>query len=146
MAQSSSSVLYSTDLSESEWRLLKPLLPCPSHTGRPRRWKLRLIVNAIFYQLKSGCPWRLLPREYPPWQTVYSCFRKWRDDGTWEQIHTRLREKLRRALARKAQPTGAIIDSQSVKTNEKGAVVAMTDSRGSKDVNAICWSTPKVSF
>ena len=139
MAHISSAVLYATDLSEQEWRLLEPLLPAPCPTGRPRQWPLRSILNAIFYQLKSGGPWRLLPREYPPWQTVYYTFRKWRDDGTWEQLHARLREKLRRAIGRAATPSGAVIDSQSVKTSEKGGCAAMMAGRRSKAVSAICW-------
>ena len=139
MAPITSAVLYCSDLSEQEWRLIEPLLPAPCHTGRPRQGPLRSILNAIFYQLKSGCPWRLLPREYPPWQTVYYTFRRWRDDGSWERLHTRLREKLRRALGRDATPRGAVIDSQSVKTSEKGGFVAMMDSRRSKAASATCW-------
>jgi transposase len=130
--------VYSTDLTAAEWRLIQPVLPVPCHTGRPRRWNLRLIVNALFYQLKTGCPWRLLPREYPPWQTVYSAFRKWRDDGTWEQVNARLRERLRRAVGRAATPSGAVIDSQSVKTSEKGGFVALMVSRESMVESAMC--------
>ena len=140
MAQNSSANPYSTDLSDQEWQLIRPVLPAACHTGRPRRWKLRLIVNALLYQLKTGCPWRLLPREYPPWQTVYSCFRKWRDDGTWERLNTRLREQLRRAVGRCATPSGGVMDSQSIKTSEKGGFVALMASRESMVVSAICWS------
>lgn len=143
MGQISCAVLYPTDLCDHEWRLIEPLLPRPSHTGRPRRWSVRLLLNAIFYQLKSGCPWRLLPREYPPWQSVYSCFRKWRDDGTWERLNTCLREKLRRAVGRRATPSGAIMDSQSVKTSEKGGSAAMMVSRRSTVANVTCWLTRK---
>ena len=140
MLDNCSEILYSSDLPEPEWHLIEPLLASATgSTGRPRQWSLRLILNAIFYQLKSGCPWRLLPREYPPWQTVYHYFAKWRDDGTWERIHNCLRERLPRALGRNATPSGAVLDSQSVKTSEKGAFVAMTASRGSTVANAIYW-------
>jgi len=81
-----------TDLSDAEWRLLEPLLPAPAGTGRPRRHSVRTIVNAILYELRSGCAWRLLPRDdLPCWKTVSHSFRKWRRDGTWERLHTLLR-------------------------------------------------------
>jgi putative transposase len=146
MARSSTSSLYSTDLSEQEWQLIKSVLPTCCRTGRPRRWSLRLIVNALFYQLKTGCQWRLLPREFPPWQTVYSAFRKWRDDGTWERLNARLREKLRSAMGRATTPSGAVMDSQSIKTSEKGGFVAMMASRRSMAASAICWWTLRASY
>ena len=76
--------------------------------------------------LRSGSAWRLLPHEFPPWQTVYHSFRIWRDDGTWERINARLRERVRARAGREPQPGGAILDSQSVKTTEKGGPAAMT--------------------
>jgi putative transposase len=81
---------------------------------------LRAIVDAVFYILKSGCPWRLLPRDFPPWKTVYDWFRKWRIDGTWERLNTELRERLRSRLGRNPNPSAAIVDSQSVKTTGVG--------------------------
>jgi len=143
MAHAESALLYPTDLSDAEWRLIEPLLPTPGHTGRPRHWPLRLILDALFYQVKSGCPWRLLPREYPPWQTVYYYFRLWREDGTWERLNDSLRARLRQRIGRHANPSGAVLDSQSVKTTEKGALVAMMLSRKSRAANAICWWTLK---
>jgi putative transposase len=91
---------YLTDLSDAEWARLEPLLPV-ARTGHPRQHRLRTIVNALLYVLRTGCAWRLLPADWPPWQSVYYSLRKWRRDGTLERIHTRLRERL-------AAPWGAI--------------------------------------
>ena len=94
----------------------EPLLPPESPIGRPRLHSRRTILNSIFYIVRSGCAWRLLPHEFPPWQTVYHYFRRWRLDGTWERIHTALRERVRVQAGRNSQPSAGIIDSQSVKT------------------------------
>lgn len=107
---------YATDLTDAEYRELEPLLPVPAVPGRPRLHPLRELLDAIFYAVRSGCAWRLLPHEFPPWQTVYHYFRRWRLAGTWEQIHTALRERLRGHVGRDPQPSAGIIDSQSVKT------------------------------
>jgi putative transposase len=92
------------------------------YTGRPRLHSLRTILNAIFYQLRTGGAWRFLPQEWPPWQTVYYYLRAWRLDGTWERLHTVLRERLRVRLGHDAQPSAGSIDSQSVKTSGVGGV------------------------
>lgn len=113
---------YATDLSDTEWNLIEPLLPVPPRTGRPRLHAWRTILDAIVYQLRTGGAWRFLPQEWPPWQTVYHYWRKWRRDGTWERIHTHLRERLRIGLGRDPQPRAGIIDSQSVKTTGVGGV------------------------
>ena len=107
---------YPTDLSDKEWLCIQPHLPSPTRQGRPRLHGLRTILNAVFYVLKSRCPWRMLPREFPPWKTVYDWFRRWRIDGTWERLNAELREILRVRLGRDPNPSAGILDSQSVKT------------------------------
>jgi putative transposase len=111
---------YSTNLTDSEWECLKPHIPPPNKRGRPRVHTTREILDAVFYVLKSGCPWRLLPRDFPPWETVYCWFRRWRIDGTWEQLNATLHERLRTSLGRNAQPSAGIVDSQSAKTTGVG--------------------------
>jgi putative transposase len=109
-----------SDLSDAEWDCLKPHLPAPEANGRPRIYTLREILDAIFYVLKSGCAWRILPHDFPPWKTVYHYFRFWRLDGTWERMHSALRKRVRVRLKRDPQPSAAIADSQSVKTTGVG--------------------------
>jgi putative transposase len=111
---------YQTDLSDAEWSCLEGHLPVPKANGRPRLYPLREILDAIFYVVRSGCAWRLLPHDFPPWKTVYHYFRFWRLDGTWEKMHTALRERVRVRLKRNPQPSAAIVDSQSVKTTGVG--------------------------
>lgn len=107
---------YPTDLNDIEWELIKQYLPAEKKTGRPREVDLREILNGIFYELKSGCPWRYLPNDFPPWETVYWYFQKFQKDGTIERLHKYLRDIVREGLKRDKQPTASIIDSQSVKT------------------------------
>ena len=111
---------YPTDLSDTEWSCLESHLPAPKATGRPRIHSPREIFDAVFYVLRSGCPWRLLPHDFPPWKTVFHYFRVWRIDGTWERINRAIRERLRVRLKRNAQPSAGIVDSQSVKTTGVG--------------------------
>jgi len=110
---------YSSDLTYEQWQSIRQLLPKPARRGR-RPIDRRKILNAIFYLVRTGCQWRMLPRDFPNWNTVYGVFRRWRDDGTWQRIHDRLREKARRAAGKKSTPTVAIIDSQSIRTAEGG--------------------------
>jgi putative transposase len=114
--------LYPTDLSDAEWTILEPLIPATKPGGRPPKWTRRAICNGIFYLVRSGCQWRLLPREFPPWKTVYHYFRAWRLDGTWEQLNTTLRERERVRQGRNPEPSGCIMDSQSVKTTSVGGI------------------------
>ncbi len=111
---------YPTDLSDAEWKYIEPYLPVPKEHGRPRIHSPREILDAIFYVLRSGCQWRLLPHDFPRWPTVYHYFRTWRIDGTWERINRTLRERLRVRLKRDPQPSAGIVDSQSVKTTGVG--------------------------
>jgi len=112
--------IYPTDLSDAEWSYLVPHLPPPKTGGRPRIHSPRAVLDAIFYVLKSGCPWRLLPRDFPPWRTVYHYFRQWRLAGIFEQINAALRKRLRIGLGRNPHPSAAIADSQSTKTTGIG--------------------------
>jgi putative transposase len=111
---------YHTDLSDFEWAVLEPYLPQPQTTGRPRLHSYREILNAIFYLLRSGCAWRLLPRDLPPWKTVYHYFRLWRLSGLWERLNSALRQRLRVQMGRDPHPSAGIVDSQSVKTTGVG--------------------------
>src|SRR5918998_1490287 len=111
---------YQSDLSDAEWTFFEPLLPVPAATGRPKTHNTREILNAIFYVVRGGCAWRLLPNDFPPWKTVYHYFRFWRLDGTWERMHAALRQRVRVRLDRNPQPSAGIVDSQSVKTTGVG--------------------------
>jgi transposase len=120
---------YPTDLTDAQWAILEPHVPPPKPGGRPPKHTRRELVNAMLYVLRDGIAWRLLPHEFPPWQTVYHYFRIWRDDGSWERINAALRERVRVRAGRDPQPSGAILDSQSVRTTEKGGLAAMTAPR-----------------
>jgi transposase len=111
---------YPSDLTDAEWRLLGPLLPGARRRGRRWAWPLREIVNAIFYVLRAGCAWRLLPTDFPPWQTVYRWFAAWREAGLFAAINHALVMADRERAGRAASPTAAVMDSQSVKTTESG--------------------------
>jgi putative transposase len=112
--------LYPTDLNDTQWSKIRPYLPAKAKTGRPQKHGWRQILNGIFYLLQSGCSWRMLPRELPPWKTVYHYFRLWQRDGTWERLNRLLRERVRLLFGKKRQPSASILDSQSSKTSEGG--------------------------
>src|SRR5215831_19438932 len=120
---------YPTDLRDGEWELLAPHVPEAKPGGRPAVHARREIVDGILYVLRSGEARRLLPHDFPPWQTVSHYFRRWRQDRIWETAHTALREQARRHAGRDPTPSAAIPDSQSVKTTEKGGRAAMTGRR-----------------
>lgn len=113
---------YSSSLTEAQWAFLEPMLSKPNKLGRPRT-PLRVIIDAVFYIVKGGIPWRLLPHNFPPWKTVYHIFSKWVGNNTWEAIHARLRAHVREAAGRSCNPTAAILDSQSVKSSAHGGEV-----------------------
>ena len=109
--------LYPTDMTDSQWDHIKELIPPAKLGGRPRTLNMRMVVNAIFYLVTSGIQWRMLPREYPKWKSVYHYFRTWRNDGTWQRIHDTLRARNREKEGRHKHPTAGCLDSQSVKTS-----------------------------
>jgi transposase len=127
---------YPSDLSNAEWQILEPLLPREKPGGRHRGYAPREIINAIEYLIRVGGAWRSLPHDLPHWQSVYHYFRLWTRDGTWLRIHDRLHEEVRKQMGRDAQPSAAIIDSQSVKTTEKGGSTVTTGRRRSAGENA----------
>ena len=110
---------YPTDLTDAQWAVVEPLLPPPDRTGHPRHHDLRAVVNALLYMVHTGCQWRAVPHDFPPWSVVRYYFDKWTVNGTLARIHTALREQVRTAAGRDAQPSAAIVDSQSVKTGRQ---------------------------
>ena len=132
---------YPSDLRDQEWAILEPLIPPAKPGGRPRTVNMREVINAILYVDRTGCQWRALPHDFPPWSTVWTYFRTWRNDGTWERIHTALREAVRVKQGREPTPSAAIIDSQSVKTSQKGGGAATTGAKRSKAASGTSSST-----
>lgn len=114
---------FPSNLTDTEWERLAPLIPAAKPGGRPRKTEMRSAMNAILYLLRTGCPWRYLPRDgFPPRSTVYNMFRKFQREGVWEAIWAELHAAVRERLGRKASPTAAVLDSQTLKSAEKGAV------------------------
>lgn len=107
---------YETDMTDTEWQMMAPLMPLARGGGRPRAVNMREIVNGIFYVLRGGNAWRLMPHDLPPWQTVYGYFNRWSKAGIWERMNDALRDAVRRLAGRDSDPSAAILDSQSVKT------------------------------
>ena|SRR5579871_6427197 len=120
---------YTSDLTYEQWRLIEPLIPPAKFGGHPRTTSMLSVLDAIFYRLKNACSWRDLPKDFPPWETVYDYYRDWTLDGTIEHIHDVLRRQVRLEEGKEETPTAGIIDSQSVKTGRKGGPVDMMQVR-----------------
>ena len=137
---------YPSDLTDEEWALVKPLIPPAKHGGRRRTVVVREVVNGVMYVLSTGCQWRYLPKDLPPKSTVHDYLTRWNYDGTIGRIHHALYVLCREAAGRQASPTACVIDSQSVKSAEKGGPASirpvMMRERRSKARSAISWSTP----
>jgi transposase len=128
--------MYPSDLTEGQWKILAPYLVKPLPTvrrrGRPPKQDFRAVVSGMLYVVKTGCQWRMLPKDFPPWQSVYGCFRRWQREGRWEQAMIALREETRRRAGRNQAPSVAIIDSRSVKRAGKGGSAVMMQARKPK--------------
>ena len=134
-------IAYPSDLTDAQWRLISKRMPPAQPGGRYRSVNMREVVNGILYLVRTGCSWRQLPHDFPPWGTVHWYYRCFRLDGTWQKIHDALRDKVRVSDGRKTSPSAAIVDSQSVKTTEKGGRMAMTRARRSTVASGILSST-----
>lgn len=132
--------MYPSDLTQAQWELLAPLvvkpLPKQPRRGRPPKQDFIREINGMLYVVKTGCQWRFLPKEFPPWQTVYGLFRRWRLDGIWDRAMAALREKTRCKTGKNAQPTVAIIDSRSVKTAGKGGSAVLMPAKRLRDASS----------
>ena len=139
-----SGLRYPSDLTDAEWAHVEPLIPPARRGGNRRHVDVREVVNGLMYVLSTGCQWRAIPKDLPPRSTLYDYFDLWSWDGTLERLHEALYVKCREAAAREASPTAAIIDSQSVKSAEKGGAAsthrATTQARRSRARSATSWS------
>lgn len=128
---------YATDLTDAQFARIEPFIPAPKPGGRPRSVDIRAVFDGIFYLLRTGCQWRMLPTDFPPWGTVQYYFRRWRLDGVWNRMEDALYRDTRLRARRNEQPSAAIMDSKSVKTTEKGASRDSTGTRSRWVVNGI---------
>ena len=127
---------YPSNTTNKEWEIIEPFVK-QGKMGRPRDLDIRDVVNAIFYIIRGGCQWRMLPKDFPNWKTVHDYFLRWRDNGTWNKIHDTLRESCRKKAGKATTPSAAIIDSQSVKTVQKGGIKVMMLAKRRRVANAI---------
>jgi len=132
---------YPSDVTDEQWCLIESHIPPEKPGGRPRSVVMREVINGILYLNRTGCSWRMLPHDLPPWGTVHYYYRRFRCEGVWPNIHDRLREQVRVEAGKEKTPSAAIIDSQSVKTVEKGGAAGTTRARRSTAESAISWST-----
>ena len=133
---------YPTDLTDAQWSRVVQSIPPAKPGGRPRSVDVREVVNGVLYLNRTGCAWRLLPHDLPPWGTVHYYYRQFRLTGVWDEIHDRLREDVRVAAGKDRTPSAAVADSQSVKTTEKGGYTGTTPARRSTAVSGTSSSTP----
>ena len=133
--------VYDSDLTDAQWLLIQHYFPEQDTTkaGRPREYDIRSILNAIFYISKTGCQWRMLPKDFPKWGLVWQYFRQWRDNALLEKIRQELNQKVRQKHGKESTPSVMIADSQSVKTAQKGGIKALMEANSSRDVSAIYW-------
>ena len=132
---------YPGDVTDEQWSLIESRIPPEKPGGRPRSVVMREVINGILYLNRTGCSWRMLPHDLPPWGTVHYYYRCFRLQGIWQDIHDRLREQVRVDAGKEKTPSAAIIDSQSVKTAEKGGAAATMRERKSAEESGISWST-----
>jgi putative transposase len=128
---------YTSDLTNQQWAIIRPLIPPAKPGGRPRETDIREVLNGIFYRLKNGCSWENLPKDFPPNKTVSRYCREWTLDGTIEEIHATLRAMVRKKAGKSETPTAGIIDSQSVETTQKGGILATMPERRSRAASVI---------
>ena len=135
---------YKSDLTDAEWEIIQPLIPPAKKGGHPRTVNMREVINGIFYVLKTGCSWEMLPNDLPPSSTVYSYFRWFQRKGVWQEINLKLRRKVRQKLERNPKPSAASVDSQSIKTTQKrGKCMVLMEGKRSKEENVIFWLIAK---
>ncbi len=132
---------YPSDLTDAQWRLIERRIPPAKPGGRRRSVDMREVMNGVLYLVRTGCSWRQLPHDFPPWGTVHYYYRRFRRNGAWQRIHDALRDKVRQSTGRKKSPSAAIMDSQSVKTTEKGGLGVTTRARRSRVASGTSSST-----